>query len=263
MQVLKLNDSIIESHLLGRGSFVETMTHPTKNDRVFKWMVEVAEEEAVKIVRIHESYIDSLKHSGIAIVDTEIKFISNGAKATLYIEQDRIKSEQLGENIVLNGSKEEVVAFCDKLFSKVASFLLSRGSGDVGLDTYYRNYALVEGQVLLIDTFPAFVGRDVSIGISRELMQNKTPIFNALAKVESLARWGSDIFYQSESIIAHMYKRLRLSRPELSHELRSLIEEKFDSFLHTHTSEDSCVLRKKLNFADSRIGRMKTLRFIP
>lgn len=248
--------------ILGIGNHLEVVPHPSREDRVYKWFhSSINPTVAILAVNHHLTYVQTLQGLKVPLPFVEMKSLGNDNWVEIYIEQDRFYNHEMGSHIVRSHSASNVENFTRLLTKNVFNFIANRQSSDIGLDPHYKNFALRNGSVILLDTFPPLLDSE-SLAIMVQKL-GRTKRIRSLAHIPGLVETATRCFYESPRIVASMYRSLRHARPDICSNLRGIVETELNTFEASFGQVQwRDKLLDKLKFIESSIGGKRVMRLL-
>jgi hypothetical protein len=120
-----------------------------------KLNLDLKESEAQDIVRVHTQFIREIERRGISVLPTTVRSDRIGDRVKLTFIQKRVPEERLVERVFSGGKKEDVATLFSQMLAMTAGYhSIQETATRVKFDPTPNNYALIDGRITLIDTFP-------------------------------------------------------------------------------------------------------------
>lgn len=124
--------------------------------------------QATEFAAMHEKWVTALRSIGIHVHETALDLTSpDGQIFSLALTQDRIPRDSLCRHIAKTGGASEVreigLAILEQAIKFLQSDLPAQG---MGFHPSVRNTALVNGKLVMFDTFPPLISHDQAVEVA-------------------------------------------------------------------------------------------------
>ena len=153
--------------IIGYGEVSVAMSLRDAPGKVLKRMPAfVSLDEAERYARVIHRYLGILGSIGVAVIPTETIAVTGHGAYSLYVVQDRVAPENLGQNILKDGTDAALLALVGAVQDSVERFVAfsdaSRDGRTLAIDTQISNWAWLPGEggkdrAVLIDVSTPFM----------------------------------------------------------------------------------------------------------
>lgn len=128
-----------------------------RNGRAIKRYHGTLKREAVtEAVKKHEQYVSWLRANGVEVAETTVREIKRGKGFAIEAEQSEIPQKQFLNSIMKQSGEQARHAFQKLLEVTLSVSKANRGKTiKWGFDVAPRNFAIVNGRLIYVDTYPA------------------------------------------------------------------------------------------------------------
>jgi len=238
-------------------------TQPRKfgNSQVLKsYRGKLTKKKAEEMVAVHRRFIDNLRQIGINVPETEMRIVPSDKKYTLQVVQERFEKDELAGEIIKSKSREEVVSLVKGVMRDSLKFLNSPFSRTMGFHATIRNYALRDGKLFMLDTFPPYGSKKET----KKMMKQHAPT----RLMRLVSTFGSPFlgayikeYYDAPTMLSGIVGTSCRLRPELEHDIKeaatSLVESQNFQWKEKFLREISKSPKQKLRWKLGRLIKRK------
>ncbi len=172
-------DSEIAAEVVGYGEISSIFSVEGIYNWIFKRLPLFDDnEDAETYVENYTQYVDALKQAGLKLPKDNTHIIK-GKRITLYVGQEEFQSTQICHNLLHTLSQEDCLTMIQEILIEIKKVTIfnSENSHDLALsiDGQISNWALVDNELIYVDTSTPMYKRNGQEQLDPELLLNSTP----------------------------------------------------------------------------------------
>ncbi len=178
-------------------------------------------------------YVNALTEAGINVYPTQVKLIPTKIKGKLQLNfiQDLIPKNQILFEYLKHCDEKQAITTFEKalnIFEKIEKY--NQGKTKIGIDSSVLNLAIINGEISLIDIYPAYIKNNFKLTPKEAIREVRSPTIRFLTKLmpktaTAIAQKRIDNRFNTNSRKKSLLKHFIKIRPNLKTEFETILSQ--------------------------------------